>query len=181
MSATHAHRHLWASSLARHGGNYIAYWKVFEQEGQYVASLLTVGPLGAGGITFTLINPYVREDTPNDAVRTWRYGGVVYPVADYLYFFCEQTDNTFELFSMIMMASPMTPPDLLRGCLCGIHVIDGQKQIAVNVAVVLAFVKRPISGWRQEPGSRLGKLSAGRVPARIRKLIDPFPGVIRVP
>jgi hypothetical protein len=69
-------------------------------------------------------------------------------------FFGEQTERSYELFSMIMTASPIAPPDLWRGCLSGIYVKDGKKQIAVNIAVVLAFARRPVTDWRREMGER---------------------------
>ncbi len=48
----------------------------------------------------------------------------------------------------------------------------------MNIAVVLAYARRPVTDRRREMGDRLGKLPAGRVLERIRKLIDPYPGVI---
>jgi transcriptional regulator with XRE-family HTH domain len=178
MQAIEANRHLWWRCFEIHHGQYIAYWKASGQEGYYVASPLDVSGLGQSGIGFSLINPYIRDDVDHDDVRCWQYEGAIYPVADYLYFFGEQTERSYELFTMIMTASPIAPPDLLRGCLSGIYVKDGNKQIAVNIAVVLAFARRPVTDWRREMGERLGKLPAARVPERIRRLIDPYPVVI---
>jgi len=178
MRAIEAHRHLWRQCQKIHQGQYIAYWKASGQQGCYVASLLEIGGVAQGGIGFSLINPYIRTDVEHDEIRCWHYEGSLYPVADYLYFFGEQTEGSYELFSMILTASPIAPPDLLRGCLSGIYVKDGAKQIAVNIAVVLAYARRPVTDWRRDMGERLGKLPAGRVPERIRKLIDPYPGVI---
>ena len=178
MQAVEAHRHLWRRCLEIHQGQYVAYWKALGQAGYYVASLLEVSALGQEGIGFSLVNPYIRDDVEHDDVRCWQYDGALYPVADYLYFFGEQTDSRYELFTMIMTASPIAPPDLLRGCLSGIYVKDGRKQIAVNIAVVLAYARRPVEDWRREMGERLGKLPAARVPERIRRLIEPYPGVI---
>ncbi len=177
MRAIEAHRHLWRQCQKIHQGQYVAYWKASGQEGWYVASLLDIGAVGPGGIGFSLINPYIRTDVDRDDIRCWHYEGSLYPVADYLYFFGEQEGN-YELFSMILTASPIAPPDLLRGCLSGIYVKDGAKQIAVNIAVVLAYARRPVTDWRRDMGERLGKLPAARVPERIRRLIDPYPGVI---
>jgi transcriptional regulator with XRE-family HTH domain len=178
MAAINAYRHLWKTCFAVHKGQYIAYWKAAGTEQCYVASVLEIARLGVHGIEFELINPYIRDDDEQDELRTWRYQGVVYPVAEYLYFFGEQTEARFELLSMITTASPIVPPDVLRGCLSGIHVKDGHKQIAVNISVVFVLLKKPIVEWRREIGQRLGRLPAAKIPARIRKLIDPFPGVI---
>jgi transcriptional regulator with XRE-family HTH domain len=178
MHAIEAHRHLWRDSFNIHKGQYIAYWKASGQKDYYVASIIEITRLGPSGLEFELINPYIRDDIDQDEVRIWKYAGFTYPVADYLYFYGEQSEGTYELFSMIMTASPIAPPDILRGCLSGIHVKDGRRQIAVNISVVLMFVKKPLADWRREIGERLGKLPVGKVPERIRKLIDPYPGVI---
>jgi transcriptional regulator with XRE-family HTH domain len=178
MRAIEAHRHLWRQCQKIHQGQYIAYWKASGQAGFYVASLLEIGAIGPGGIGFSLINPYIRTDVEHDEIRCWHYEGSLYPVADYLYVFGEQKEGSYELFSMILTASPIAPPDLLRGCLSGIYVRDGARQIAVNIAVVLAYARRPVTDWRRDMGERLGKLPAARVPERIRRLIDPYPGVI---
>jgi len=178
MRTLEHHRHLWRRSHEIHQGQYIVYWKAFGQDGHYVASVLEIQELGDNGISFALINPYIRDDDDGDEVRTWKYTGAMYPVADYLYFFGEQTEGNYELFSMMTTASPIAPPDILRGCLMGVHVKDGKKQIAVNIAIVLMFLKKPVAGWRQEIGERLGKLPAGKVPERIRRMVDPYPGVI---
>ena len=177
-STISTHRYLWPRCFDTHKGQYIAYWKASDLDGYYVASLLEITNLTNEGITFELLNPYIREDIDHDDVRGWRYQGRLYPVSDYLYFFGEQTNSTYELFSMIMTSSPVAPPDILRGCLSGIHVRDGKKQIAVNIAVVLLYVKKHVDHWQNEIGGRLGKLPAGRVPERIRKIIDPLPGVV---
>jgi hypothetical protein len=178
LPAIESHRHLWRRCFDIHRGQYIAFWKAFGQEATYVASLLEIKEIGASGISFSLINPYVRDDVDHDEVRCWRYEGKLYPVAEYLYFFCQEVDSNYELTSMIMTASPIAPPDLLRGCMSGIYVKDGRKQIAVNIAIVLMFTKKPLVDWRREIGERLGKLPAGKVPERIKRLLDPFPGVI---
>jgi len=176
--AIEAYKHLWKSAFDIHRGQYIGYWKAADLQGHYVANLVEISGISKNGLEFTLINPYIRDDVDQDNVRTWRYSGVVYPVADYLYFYGEQIDSAYELFSMIMTASPIAPPDLLRGCLSGIHVKDGRKDIAVNIVVVLMFLRKPIANWRSEIGERLGKLPAGKVPSRVRKLLEPYPGVI---
>ncbi len=180
MSSIYAHRHLWAASFAIHGGQYLAWWKAHGIQDCYVGSLVEIGSLEAAGIQFRMLNPYITDDVERDEIRCWRYEGVVYPVADYLYFYGEQTDSSYELFTMIMTASPLCPPDLLRGCLSGIYVKDGRKQIAVNVAVVFLYLPEPLGDWRDEIGRRLGKVPASRVPDRIRRILDPYPGVIPV-
>ncbi len=178
MAAITANRFLWKTCRDIHGGQYIAYWKAYGIDGHYVASLAEVGDLKPTGIAFSLVNPYIREDSDNDEFRSWTYNGVLYPVSDYLYVFCEQDGSRYELFTMIMTASPLAPPDLLRGCLSGIYVRDGRKQIAVSIMVVMMFLAQPIPDWRREAGKRLGKIPARNVPDRVRRLMDPYPGVI---
>lgn len=180
MRAIGANQHLWHDSFNVHRGQYIAYWCAHGIEQTYVGSLVEIISLDAAGMRFNMVNPYIREDVDNDNIRHWRYEGVVYPVADYLYFYGEQIGSTYELFTMIMTASPVAPPDLLRGCLCGIYVKDGQRQIAVNVAIVLVHVPKPISDWKMEVGHRLGKIPAYKLHERIKRILDSYPGVIPV-
>ncbi len=180
MSSIAANRQSWNASFAIHRGQYVAWWKAHGIDDCYVGSLVAIDGLGENGMRFTMLNPYIRDDADDHEIRCWRYEGVAYPVADYLYVFGEQTDGSYELFTMILTASPVMPPDLLRGCMCGIYVRDGLKQIAVNVAVVLMFTSAAVEDWRSEIGCRLGKVPAARLPDRVRRILDPYPGVIPV-
>ena len=180
MASIAAHRQHWPYSFAIHRGQYLAWWKAHGIDECYVGSLVQIDTLNTSGMRFRMLNPYIRDDAEHDDIRCWRYEGVVYPIADYLYLFGEQTDSTYELFTMILTASPVCPPDLLRGCMSGIYVKDGRKQIAVNVAVVLMHLSAPIEDWRGEIGRRLGKLPATRLPERVRRILEPYPGVIPV-
>ena len=179
MSIT-AHRHLWPSSFEIHRGQYVAWWRAFGIHDCYVGSLVEISSLDHCGMRFSMLNPYIRDDDDSDEVRCWRYEGVVYPVADYLYFYGEQAAGNYELFTMILTASPLSPPDLLRGCLSGIYVKDGRKQIAVNVAVVFMHLQTAMQDWTREIGRRLGKVPGHRVPDRVKRILDAYPGVIPV-
>ena len=180
MLSITAHRHLWAGSFDIHRGQYVAWWKAHGIDQCYVGSLVEISRLDSSGMRFSMLNPYIRDDVQTDELRCWRYGGVVYPVADYLYFYGEQEEGTYELFTMILTASPLCPPDLLRGCLSGIYVKDGRKQIAVNIAVVFMYLPVAMDDWKTEIGRRLGKVQAHRVPDRVRRILDAYPGVVPI-
>ena len=154
MVSITAHRHLWASSFDIHRGQYVAWWRALGIDDCYAGSLVEIPSLDHHGMRFSMLNPYIQDDADFGEVRCWRYEGLAFPVADYLYFYGEQEGGTYELLTMILTASPLSPPDLLRGCLSGIYVKDGRKQIAVNVAVVLMYLQTAMQDWQGEIGRR---------------------------
>jgi hypothetical protein len=176
-------RRTWKNCFSFHHGQYIAYWRGPSDE-EFMASLLEIYAHDTNGLQWRMINPYIMEDENNNInniARAWLYEGVVYPVANYLYFFGEQKQaNRFEILNIITTSSPIKPPDLLFGCMSGIYVKDGRRRPAVNIAIVMAFQNSRIDNWRREIGTKLGRLQSVVVQRRIREFLSRYPGVIAI-
>lgn len=139
----------------RYQGQFIVYTNR-SKEGTVVASLLNIKRLTKNGIEFEMINPYKE----GDLYDAYIYRGFMMPVGEFLYFVCEQNEQTYEVLTMMFHAVGTPEPRLLRGAWLGVGVKDGMKAIA-SVSAVASRQLRPIEDWREAIPKKLGHVKVG--------------------
>lgn len=163
------HEHLWEGCFRRHRGQYILYNLLSDQPELAAASLMDIEMLTERGIQISIMNPSRSEDGHWFA---YKYVGLLYPIAEFLYIFAEQLESDYELLSVIVKAAPEPVPDILEGVITGIGVRTGNKKIAQQ-KLVMKYQKRRVRDWHALVGSRLGILEKSTLPRYVlERLIE---------
>jgi hypothetical protein len=157
----------WKECFERHRGTYLMYSRLLTDPSKAAVSHLRIIDLTANGISFSISNFDTRVPPGAEPVE-YRYGGLMFPVAECLSFYAEEQSGT-EPFSMITSAAQVRGKSILAGFFCAVAVA-GALRMPSGTKAALVFR----SSKQLDPSTeidRLGVKSWEIVPEHIKQLL----------
>ncbi len=159
-------RHLWTECARKHAGTYILYTRVLTNAQLVAKSLVHVHEATQAGINFEIFNVDTRNTPAKPTV--YRYRGLMFPVYDCLFFYCEEGSKN-ELLSMTTTSSQVDVPALLTGYLVAVGVTPELRK-PTGTRLVLAFHSRKQVELAIMM-TKLGITESNKIDERIRELL----------
>jgi len=164
LAATENFRHDWARCFDAHRGTYLMFCRALSDPELGATSLLRIKDLTEDGIAFDLFN----RDTRQPDKPTYRYEGLVFPIAENLMFYAEH-ESMREPFAMITSAAQVPESSMLGGFFIAVAV-HGQTRFPNGNRVALRFRDRAIVDLEKIESS-LGLKRFSEFPEGVRHLL----------